>query len=353
MKNDKGFTLVEMMIAVGLMSAVALIVNEFILKSQKQYSNFEGKMLVTTDINQAFHRVSIDLTNVARITDNGVEVESFKGNDKAYMGIYGLSEADATKYPACAYEDVVGKNGFSIIRYTTINQQRSAKLMKFWRENVVPHEPVYLIHSEDVQNQIFSDLVGGSETQTKEIIILDGDGFTSTRLKVTNAEYVESFTDPYDNIDKSPTRFKYYKLMVEKPGTFYDPTPQTPLAHQFITGSYVLGVSTKILCASKDKTQLLMIDEQTGKSLVLLNVQTEKASIKSFRINYLSSSNLEAHPLGVSMFPVAEDPDLPVTRRCIDQLLLSMDIIRGEKVMAHSQNIYIANYNVKRPSNCK
>ncbi len=353
MKNNKGFTLIEMMIAAGLMAAVALIVNEFMLKSRKQYSNFEGKMLVTTDVNQAFHRVSVDLTNVARITDNGAEVESFKGNDKAYLGIYGLAEEDAALYPACAYEEVAGKNGFSIIRYTTINQQRTAKLMKYWRENVLPHDSVYLIHSEDVENQVFSDLVNGTETQTKEIIILDGDGFTSTRLKVTDAEYIDSTTDPYDNIDKSPIRFKYYKLTVAKPGTFYDPTPQEPLAHQFITGSYVLGVSTKILCVSKDKNKLLMIDEQTGRNWVLLNVQAEKATIKSFRINYLSSSNLEENPLGVSTFPLVVDPDSPVTRRCIDQLLLTMDVLRGEKVMNHVQNVYIANYNVKRPANCK
>ncbi|WP_408098367.1 prepilin-type N-terminal cleavage/methylation domain-containing protein [Peredibacter sp. HCB2-198] len=353
MKNNKGFTLVETMIAAGLMAAVALIVNEFILKGRKQYSDFEGKMLVTTDVNQAFHNISIDLANLSRLTDQGTEVESFKGTDKAYLGIYGLAAADAAKYPACAFEDVVGRKGYSIIRYTTINQLRPAKLMKFWKENTSPLEPVFLDRSETVNNQIFNELINGNETQIKEIVILDGDGFTSSRLLVTNAEYVETFTDPYDNVDKSPTRFKYYKLTVRKPGTFYSPTSQAPLAHQFITGSYVVAVATKLLCVSQDKTQLLSIDELSGTTRVLLNVKAEKSTIASFRVNYLSSSNMEASPLGVSTFPAIEGPTPILTRRCIDQLLLSMDLSRGQKVMSYAQNIFVSNYNSKRPSSCR
>lgn len=353
MKKNNGFTLVEMMIAAGLMAGVALVVSGFILKSNKQYSNFEGKMLITTDVNQVFHNLTVDLSNLARLTDNGDEVESFKGKDKTYLGIYGLALADAAKFPACAYEDVVGKKGYSILRYTTITQQRPAKLMKFWRENLSPMEPVFLDRSEGLDNQIFSELVNGVDSLTKEIVILDGDGFTSSRLVVTNAEYVESTTDPYDNINKSPTKFKYYKLRVKKPGTFYDATPQEPLAHQFITGSYVVGVSTKILCVSQSKTQLLLIDEQTGTTRVLLNANSEKSTITSFRINYLSSTNLEEYPLGISTFPAVEDPNLFLTRRCIDQLLISMDVLRGRNAMTYSQNVYVANYNSKRPGSCK
>lgn len=353
MKNNKGFTLVEMMIAAGLMAGVGLLINEFILKSRKQYSDFEGKMLVTTDVNQAFHNVSIDLANLSRLTDQGTEVESFKGTDKAYLGVYGLASADAARYPTCAYEDVVGRKGYSIIRYTTINQLRPAKMMKFWRENSSPLQPIFLDRSETLSNQIFNETIDGSDPQTKEIVILDGDGFTSSRLLVTRAEYVETFTDPYDNVDKTPTRFKYYKLTVKKPGTFYDTTSQAPLAHQFITGSYVVAVATKLICVSQDKTQLLLIDELAGTAKVLLNVKAEKSTIASFRINYLSSSNLEASPLGLSTFPAVEGPTPVLPRRCIDQLLLSMDLQRGQKMFSYSQNIFIANYNSKRPSSCK
>lgn len=353
MKKNNGFTLVEMMIAAGLMAGVALVVSGFILKSNKQYTDFEGKMLITTDVNQVFHNITVDLSNLARLTDNGDEVESFKDTDKAYLGIYGLSLEDAAKFPMCAYEDVLGSKGYSILRYTTINQQRPAKLMKFWRENLSPSEPVFLDRSEGLDNQIFFELVNGIDSPTKEIVILDGDGFTSSRLMVTNAEYIESTIDPYDNVDKSPTKFKYYKLKVKKPGTFYDVTPQEPLAHQFITGSYVVAVSTKILCVSQNKTQLLLIDEQTGTARVLLNAESEKSTITSFRINYLSSTNLEVAPLGVSTFPAVEDPSLLLTRRCIDQLLISMDVLRGRNAMTYSQNVYIANYNSKRPGSCK
>lgn len=352
MNNSKGFTLVEVIIAGAIMAGIALVVSEFMLKSQKQYSDFEGKMLVTTDVNQALHNLAIDIANLSRLTDNGVEVESFRANDKTYLGIYGLAQADATKLPNCAYEDVVNKNGFSILRYTTISQQRPAKLIKYWKEDADPIQNIFISRTEGLDNQIFSELINSPSSPTKEIVVLDGDGFTSSRLLVTNAEYVETFTDPYDNIDKAPTRFKYYKLTVKKPGTFYDPT-QTSLAHQFITGSYVVAVSTKILCVSTDKTQILQIDELAGTSRVLLNVKSEKASISSFRVNYLSSSNLELSPLGVSVFPAVEGPNPVITRRCIDQILLSMDVVRAQKVLSYSENIFVANYNSKRPSSCK
>lgn len=358
MNNSKGFTILEVLIAGAIMAAVALVVNEFMSRSRDQYADFQGKMLLTTDINQIFHGLSVDLANLARITDNGVEVESFKDTDKAYLGIYGFSADDALKLPGCHYEEVNGNNGYSILRFTTINHQRPAKLIKYWKEDADPQEDIIIGHTESLPNQVFSELVSADKAtenlRTKEIIIIDGDGFTTTRLLVKNATYVESSTDPYDNIDKSPAEFKYFKVSANKPGTYYDPTTSQPLlAHQFITGSYVYSVSTKILCVAKDKTKLLMIDESDNTTRVLLNVAGEKASISNFRINYLSSSNLESSPSGLSIFPVVDDPDPFKNRKCIDQLLMRMDIKKDQKTLNYSQHIFVSNYNLKRPGSCK
>lgn len=351
MNNNKGFSLVEIIIASGIVAGILLVVSEFMLKSAKQYSEFEGKMLITTDVNQAMHNLSIDLSNLSRLTDNGVEVESFNVNDRSYLGIYGLSQADSAKLPGCLYQEANNDSGYSVIRFTTISQLRPAKLIKFWKEDASPLQDLIISRTEDLNNQIFNELVNNGVSPIKEIVILDGDGFTSSRLLVLQAEYVESFIDPYDNIEKSPEEFKYYRLVVSKPKTFYKAS-QAPLPHQFITGSYVVAVATKIICVSLDKTQLLQIDELSGTTRVLLNTKSEKATIQSFRVNYLSSTDLEVNPYGVSVFPSAEIANPPLSRRCIDQLLVTMDLSKGQKVLTYTENVHIANYNSKRPSIC-
>lgn len=356
MRNCKGFTILEVLIAGAIMVGVGLFASQFMSKSSKKYTSFQGKMLITIDINQVFHNLSIDLANLARLTDNGVEVESFNSDDKAYLGIYGFSANDAKKLPQCLYEPVDEKSGFSIIRYTTINQQRPSKLIKFWKEDSSPQEELFIHHTEGLQNQIFSEIAGNNKLtkfRTKEIIIIDGDGFTTSRLLVKDAAYVESSIDPYDNVNKSPKKFKYFKVTPKKPGTFYLPTvPQKPLAHQFITGSYVYSVTTKVLCVSKDKTKLLSIDEADGTSRMLINVGAENSTFTNFRINYLSSGSLESDP-GLAVFPLADPLDPTKNRKCIDQLFMRMDVQKDQKVFNFSQNIFIDNYNLKRPSYCK
>ncbi len=358
MKNAKGFTILEVLVAGAIMVGVGLFASQFMSKSTKQYTNFQGKMLITIDTNQVFQNLSVDLSNLARLTDNGVEVESINKDDKAYLGLYGLSAKDALKRPECLYEPVDDNNGFSIIRYTTINQLRPSKLVMFWKEDATPQLDVLIQRTEGLQNQIFSELVGGTNLsktlRTKEIIIIDGDGFTTSRLLVKSADYIESPIDPYDKINKDPEKFKYFKVAVKKPGTFYSPNAsEVPLTHQFITGSYVYSVSTKVLCVNKDKTKLLSIDETDGTSRVLLNIGAEKASITNFRINYLSSGNLESSPTGLAVFPPLTNIDPINNRKCIDQLLMRMDVQKDQKVFNYAQNIFISNFNLKRPSYCK
>lgn len=358
MKNAKGFTILEVLIAGAIMVGVGLFASQFMSKSSKQYSTFQGKMLITIDANQVFQSLSVDISNLARLTDNGVEIESITTNDKAYLGLYGLSAKDTLKRPECLYEPVDEKNGFSIIRYTTINQQRPSKLIKFWKEDASPQMDVLIQHTEGLQNQIFSEVAEknnlAKNLRTKEIIIIDGDGFTTTRLLVKKVEYIESTIDPYDKVNKDPEKFKYFKVTVKKPGTFYSPnSSEAPLPHQFITNSYVYSVSTKILCVSKDKTKLLSIDETDGTSRMLLNIGAEKASIVNFRINYLSSGNLESSPTGLAVFPATTNIDPINNRKCIDQLLMRMDVQKDQKLFNYVQNIFISNFNLKRPSYCK
>lgn len=353
MKCTKGFSIVETLIAGAIMAGVVLVIYEFVGKTKQQYTDFEGKMLVTADVNQAFHTIAVDLANLARLTDKGEEIEVVADLEKTYLGIHGLSSVEATTLSDCHYEPATSTSGYSIIRYTTINQQRPSKLLKYWKENAVPMEDLIVAHTDGLYNQVFSEVLDG-ETQslTKEIIVLDGDGFTTTRLLVKDVKYIESNVDPYDGVNKSPLVFKYFKVKVQKPhGLYVSSDPQPLLTHQFITGSYVYAVSTKGVCISKDKTRLMVLDETIGTYRSILNVQTEKAVISSFRIHYLFSNKLESNPMGLTEYPVS-DATTALGRRCIDQLLVAMDVTKGQKTFTFSQNIFIENYNIKRPGSC-
>ena len=355
-KTQKGFSIVELMIATGILGVIALVVNEFIFKTSKELSSYQGKMSISRDVNQVLNQLTVDLNNLARLTDKGVESESFNEGDHSYLGVYGLSAADATKLPQCHYEAPGSESGFSILRYTTINQQRPSKLLKFWHDNTVPLEDLIIGRNDDVTNQVFSDLVktpNQKVSMNREILLIDGDGFTTSRKLVVSGEYIESTKDPYDNVDKAPVLFRYYRLRTEEPGHFkLDSTSQVPLSHQFITGSYVYGVSTKIICVSSDKNHLLLIDELAGSSRKILNPVSDQAQFSYFLVNYISPTELETTPMGLPEFPTGPDLAIAQKRRCIDQISIRMGFKKGSSTLTYSHPVFIGNYNSKRPEYC-
>lgn len=352
-RNSNGFTLAEILIVGGIMAGVSMVLLQILSETTSSYKSFEKRTGVGLDVQNSFSIIERHLTNVARLTDFGEEIESIKKDDFNYLGLYAFKEAPSN-LDHCLHEKDDEKQTHSVVRYTTILEGHTpTKLIKFWNEAQDQDQPLYLEHDPDQKEQMFFEVANNSQSQIEEFIIIDLDGFSTTRQYITYIDYEETTVDPYDDIDKSPREFKYFKVDAEKPKAFATESgDQSPVTTTFLTGSYVFPVTTKVLCASKDKKRLILWDEQTEEEITFLNLVNTNSTIQKFAVHFRSSRPDEVNFDGFEDFPVGTTLEKKNQRKCIDQVRIEVEVGDEEETYEFSKHIHLVNYHNARPTFC-
>ncbi len=356
-KNLRGYTLIELLLAVGLATLVigGTINVIYYFFSEKQ--NLDGWSSTQVEMSLAIKNIENDVRNVTRFDPTE---DLLVANDGGYFGLTSISTGDEPK-------ECLNDATHTVFRYTTLDRfLRSERLQRSWSElnnaDKGAAADELRVSADSTSASLFSNTKYPSE-----ITVVDADRRYIRRFEVgTVTMNLNSPIDPYDNQPKKDANgnqiiYNYASVLLKSPknakGAAISKTPSV-----FITGSEIYSSATYFVCLRKSDLSLIKIDPLLSKTTVLLQNNPREFNVQSFVSKYLGTKK------GIRVDPVNFFTDTITNPQgpCVNSVYLELKSVLTLKnqtgaatssnvvknVVTRARTIFATNLNAKRALAC-
>ncbi|OFZ25345.1 MAG: hypothetical protein A2381_19285 [Bdellovibrionales bacterium RIFOXYB1_FULL_37_110] len=358
MKNKRGFTLVEIVVAMGIFGLITLAVAQISISTTSTFWRNIESQVARSNLHLAINKMETLFVNIAPIQRQNSPIESLDEGELNYFGVGGLTSNTATESSQCLYTaKVEGEDEvFSIMRLSSISpKKKSLKTMVPWPDTLGTPTDL-IVNAINSSAYLFASVITDTPDPTREILIIDSEGLATKRLEVHKVKYIETTVDPYSgSIDDPPVTYKYYQVSVKQPKTFTGKYNQK-IDLSFMSNSTIYPVNTQILCVDQN-FHLILKDEYTGASKILYHSPKSGFQISKFNIQYANvSTPLSNTPPLYYPFPTGNTLEDQKKRRCINSIKIHAVLQNNSQNKGNPINleksIFLYNFYNKQSADC-
>jgi type II secretory pathway component PulJ len=355
MKNVKGFTLVEIMLGLGLGAMVVISTASLLYYFFTEKNRLDTWSSGQLEMSIAVKSIESDIRNVVRMDP----MEDLRiNNDSLY---FGLTSINAGEEPSFCSNNATS----SVFRYTTLNRiLPQAKSMRTWSE-IASSDNTGAANELRVSVDTTGSTLFSEANAPKEIVIVDADRRYIRRYEVVSSVmHLNMNTDPYDDAPKTdssgnPIIFNYASVFLKRPKTITGAEISAKTA-VFITGSDVYASSTNIVCLRKDDRSVIRYNSLTQRTDVLLVNTSKDFDVQQFIVKYLATKKgVRVDPVNFFASTLSDPQGL-----CVNAIYVNIDgqVLNTAKsatqnkdfksTVGRNRTIFATNLSSQRPLSC-
>lgn len=352
MKNNRGYSLIEVMMAAALASMVIASTIGFLFYFFSEKTRLDSWSSGQIEMSMAIKYIERDIRNVVRMEPS--EDLRVLGDDL----YFGLTSIPTGEEPSICLNDANN----SVFRYTTLSRTlRQEKSLRAWSESnsADKTQPIdeLRVTTENVDAALFSN-----KNLPAEVLVVDADRRFIRRYRVASRiQHFNSTTDPYDdtpkfNADGSNILFNYASVFLALP-TGIQGTKTAPQAAVFVTGSDIYASNTYFVCMHKTARNLIRYNALKNTQEVLLASKPPEFVIQSFKVSYLATKkDVRVDPANFA------SSTLTPTGVCVNSVYVTMtaenqindtSTMKDNKTtISRSRTVFATNLGSRRPLSC-
>lgn len=353
MKNNHGYTLIEVMLAAGLSALVITSTIGFLFYFFSEKNRLDNWSSGQLEMSMAIKSIERDIRNVVRLEPS----EDLRTtNDDLY---FGLTSIPAGEEPSVCLNDANN----SVFRYTTLSRTlRQEKSLRAWSEassadKTLPADELR-VTTDNTEKALFS-----SKNLPAEVLVVDADRRFIRRYKVlSRVDHVNTTNDPYDDVPKlkadgTNVLFSYASVFLGLP-TGIQGTKTASRPAVFVTSSDIYASNTYFICMQKTARNLIRYNPAKNTQEVLIASKAPEFVIQTFVASYLATKK------GVRVDPANfVSSTLADTGVCVNTVYISMTAenqmpntstaIKDTKTtIDRSRTVFATNLGSRRPASC-
>lgn len=352
MKNSRGYTLIEVMLAGALATLVISSTMGFLFYFFSEKTRLDNWSSGQIEMSMAIKNIEREIRNIVRM-EPAEDLRSSK--DGLY---FGLTSIPVGEEPSVCLNDAT----HSVFRYTTLSRSlRQEKSLRAWSEVTsadknLPSDELR-VTTDNTDAALFSN-----KNLPAEILVVDADRRYIRRYRVTSrVNHLNSTTDPYDDAPRTdaagnPITFNYASIFLARP-TGIQGAKTALLPAVFVTGSDIYASNTYFVCMHKTENKLIKYNAIQDKQEVLLAGKAPEFVIQSFVVGYLATKK-DVRVDAVNFVPST----LTATGVCVNTVYLTLTAENiapnttaskdTKTSISRSRAVYATNLGSRRPLNC-